>query len=84
MRVGKNAARPRGKLSLDVPDRKVYLRVEAVDKFDGKQRRRVRPPQPTKRLVAMFLEAAKRKNDERKRYERTVPDEKSPEDMSTT
>ena len=34
--------------------------------------------------IAMFFDAAKRKNDERKRYERTVPDEKSPEDMSTT
>ena len=43
-----------------------------------------RPPRPPKRHTATFLDAAKRKNDERKRYERTVPDEKSPDDMSIT
>ena len=30
-----NAARPRGELGFDVPDWKVYFRVEAVYKFDG-------------------------------------------------
>ena len=43
-----------------------------------------RPPRPPKRHIATFLVATKRKNDDSIRYERTVPDEKSPEDMSTT